>query len=150
MVFGPNFVDLPQCPKYTKPDINQPSDGLYVWVWLHLMWDIEFNIWNYFLRIDSDIWGIWVQFPRFNPVPKYSETGITRPSVGLYPWVRVHLMRNVELNTLNDFPCISAHDLRYLGLFFLTCPNSTKTLKQVWIGSQMALRLEPAFIWCEI
>ena len=50
-VFGPNFPDLCQCPKYTKTGINQPSDSLYIWVRFHLMWNVEFNFLDNFLCI---------------------------------------------------------------------------------------------------
>ena len=50
-VFGPNFPDLLQCPKYTKTGINQPSDSLYIWVRFHLMWNAEFNFLDNFLCI---------------------------------------------------------------------------------------------------
>ena len=48
-VFGPNFPDLLQCPKYAKTSINQPSDGLYIWVRFHLVWNVEFNFLDDFL-----------------------------------------------------------------------------------------------------
>ena len=50
-VFGPNFLDLLQCPKYTKTGINQASDGLYIWVRFNLMWNVEFNFLDKFLCI---------------------------------------------------------------------------------------------------
>ena len=50
-VFGPNFPDLCQCPKYTKTGINQPSDSLYIWARFHLMWNVEFNFLDNFLCI---------------------------------------------------------------------------------------------------
>ena len=48
-VYGPNFPELLQCPKYTKIGTNQPSDGLYIWVRFHLMWNVEFNFLDDFL-----------------------------------------------------------------------------------------------------
>ena len=50
-VFGPNFPNLPKFVKYTKTGITQPSDGLYPGVRIHLMWNMEFNTLNEFLRI---------------------------------------------------------------------------------------------------
>ena len=46
---GPNFLDLLQCLKYTKASINEPSDGLYIWVKFYLMWYVEFNCLDDFL-----------------------------------------------------------------------------------------------------
>ena len=42
-VFGASFSNLLQFPKYTKAGITRPSDGLYPWVRLHLIWSVEFN-----------------------------------------------------------------------------------------------------------
>ena len=50
-VFGPNFPDLIQCPKYTKTGINQLYDGLYIWLRFQLMWNAEFNFLDDFLCI---------------------------------------------------------------------------------------------------
>ena len=58
-VFGPNFPDLCQCPKYTKTGINQPSDSLYIWVRFHLMWNVEFNFLDNFLRIGGPWLGVF-------------------------------------------------------------------------------------------
>ena len=60
--------------------------------------------------------AIWVQSPQLAPIPKHTKTGITWPADGLYTWVRLHLMWNVEFNNLDDFRCIDVHDLGDLGL----------------------------------
>ena len=52
-IFGPNFLDLLQFPKYTKRDINRSSDGFYIWVRFHLMWNVEFSCLDDFLCILS-------------------------------------------------------------------------------------------------
>ena len=75
-VFDSNFPDLPQCPKYTKTGVNQLSNGICIWVRLHLMWNMEFN-------------------------------------------------------TLNDFLCIDLHDLGCLAPISLACHNYPKKLMQV-------------------
>ena len=48
--------------------------------------------------------------PIFSDLPQISKntnTCITKLSVGLYPWVKFHLMQNVEFNTMDEFvyPC---------------------------------------------
>ena len=201
-VFGPNFLDLPQFPKYTKTGITQPWDGLYPWVRLHLMWNVEFNFWMTFCVSLSLIWGNWATFCQLAPVPqiheksinwpsddllhlrrallgfiwcemksltlwmiffvlllwqgefgpnlpnvlqfaKYTKTGITWPADDLYIWVKLHLMWNIEFNTLDNSLCIDAHDLGNLGLIFLTCPNSTDTavINWLWDGLYIWVRL---------
>ena len=87
-VFGPNFLDLPQFPKYTKTGITQPSDGLYPWVRLHLMWNVEFNFWMTFCVSLSLIWGNWATFCQLAPVPQIHEKSINWPSDDL-----LHLSR---------------------------------------------------------
>ena len=44
-----------------------------------------------------------------------------------------------RVNTINDFLCISAHDLGYLSPFSPTCPNSPNILK---LDPQMAFTVE--------
>ena len=77
------------------------------------------------------VWGIWIQFPQLAPSPKYTNTSITWPLDGLYLCIELRLMWNVEFNSLNNFLCISVHDLGYLGPVCSTCPNSQNILKQV-------------------
>ena len=127
-VCGPNFPDLPQCPKYTKTGVNQPSNGICIRVRPHSMWNVEFNNLNDFLCIDAHDLG------HLGPISltclsssKNTNTGITRLSVGLYPWVRFHLMWSVEFNTLDEFLCIHA---LYLG-FSLDLPQCPNILKQI-------------------
>ena len=48
---GPNFPNSPQCCNYTNTGITWPSDGLYTWVRLHVMWNVECNTLNSFLCI---------------------------------------------------------------------------------------------------
>ena len=80
-------------------------------------------------------------FSNLPQFPKYTKTGITRPSDGLYPWVRLHLIWSVEFNTLDD--------LGYLWQISLTCPN-------LWIHKNkyiLTLRWildKYGFIWCEM
>ena len=127
-VFGPSFPDLCQCPKYTKTGINQPSDSLYIWVRFNLEFKCE--MWSLTLWIMTSVYQCWwcgvlgfnlSNLPQF---PKYTKTGITWPADGLYPWVRLHLMWNLEFNTLNGFQSIS-------GLNFANLPQFHKYKKQV-------------------
>ena len=69
--------------------------------------------------------------PELSQFSEYAKAGITQPSDGLYPGVRIHLMWNVEFNTKDDFLCIGVHDLGYLGQISPTYPNSSNILKQV-------------------
>ena len=112
--------------------INPQIDSLYIWVRFHLMWNVEFNFLDNLLCIgvhDFGVLGLSLSdLPQF---PKYTKTGLTQPSDCLYLWVRLHLMSNVEFNTLNDFLCIIVDDVGYLGLICPTCPNSPNILKQV-------------------
>ena len=91
---------------------------------LHLMLNVEFNTLNDFLCFlcidEHDLGHFGSNFPDSSQFPKYTKTGVTRLSVGLYPWVWFHFIWNVEFNTLNDFPCIHA-------LFWgCICPNTVK------------------------
>ena len=85
------------------------------------------TFWMTFCVSVPRIWGIWAQFHWLSPMPKYTNTGITQPSGGLYIWVGLHLMWNVKFNTLEDILCIDHHNLGYLGSISPTCPNSTDT-----------------------
>ena len=49
---------------------------------------------------------------------------------------------NVELNTLDDFLCISVHELGYLDPIFLIYPNAKNILKQVYFDPHIAFILE--------
>ena len=77
--------------------------------------DVKCGVKNFELPSVSQCLWCAVFGPNFldlSQFPKYTKTGITRPSDGLYLRVR-HLLRwNVKFNTLDDFLCISAHDLR--------------------------------------
>ena len=55
VVFCPNFLKLPQFPKYTKTGTTWCLDGLYVWVRPHLVWNIELNTFNDFLWLYFDL-----------------------------------------------------------------------------------------------
>ena len=92
--------------------------GVYFFGWLSMYWCPWLGVFG------SNL----IDLPQFN---KYTKTGLIRPSDCLYPWVRLHLMWNVEFNTLNDFLFIGVNDMRYLGPIFATCPNSPNVLKQV-------------------
>ena len=46
-IFGSDFPNSPQCCKYTNTGITRPTDGLYTWVRLHLMWNVDFNTFNF-------------------------------------------------------------------------------------------------------
>ena len=120
-VFGCKFLDFPECSKYTKTGTNQPSNCICILVRLHFMWNMEFNTLDGWLSVN---WCPWFgkfgpYFPDLSQFPQNTDTGIMKLSVGLYPWVRFHLMLNVELNTMDEFLAL-IHAL-YLG-FFLDLP----------------------------
>ena len=128
-VFGHKFLDFPQCPKYIKTGVNQPSNCICILVRLHLMWNVEFNTLDGWLSV---YWCPWFGTfgPNFPDLPQFSKntnTGITKLSVGLYLWARFHLMQNFEFNTMDEFLCIHA---LYL-FFFLDLPQFPNTIKQV-------------------
>ena len=128
-VFGRKFLDFPQCPKYTKAGVNQPLNCIFILVRLHLIWNVEFNTLDGWLSV---YWcpRLGTFGPNFSDLPQFSintNTGITKLSVSLYPWVMFHLICNVEFNTMDEFLCIYA---LYLG-FFLELPHFPNTLKQV-------------------
>ena len=130
VVLGSNFSNLPQCPNYTKASVTWPSDGIYMWVRLHLMWNVEFCILDDFLCIWAHYLGYLGSIsPTWPNAQKYTKSGRTQPSDGLYPWTRLHLMWNVGFNPLDDSLRISAHDLGYLGQIFRTYPNTCKYTK---------------------
>ena len=131
ILIGLNFANLPQFHKYTEKSINWPSDDL-----LHLSrasFDVQWGVYHYewFSVYRCYDRGNLAQSPQLAAIPKYTKTGITQPADNLYIWVRLHLMWNVEFNTLDNSQCIDAHDLGNLGLISLTCPNFTETQKQV-------------------
>ena len=80
------------------------------------MWNVEFNTMNDFLCIGAYDGGNLGPISPTCPNPKHTKTGITWPADGIYTWVRLHLMWNVEFNNLDDFRCIDVHDLGDLGL----------------------------------
>ena len=116
-VFGCNFLDFLQCPNYTKTGEHHPSNGICIWVSLHLMWNVESNNLDDFLCIDPHDLGHL--HPIFLTCPNSTKI-LIQVSVSLYPRVRFHLMQNVELNTMDWFLCINA----LIWVFFLTCSNS--------------------------
>ena len=81
-------------------------------------------------------------------MPKYTKTGITQPSDGLYTCARLHLMQNLQRNTSDDFLYIHAHVLGVFGPNFPDLPQYPKytktddpnTLKQM--NPQMVFTLE--------
>ena len=78
---GSNLVDLLyKIRRYTKSGINWLSDGLYIWVRLHLMWNVEFSTLNDMLMI----WGFWSQYPWFAPMPQ----NLSKVSFSMKSWFK--------------------------------------------------------------
>ena len=75
---------------------------------------------------------IRTQVPQTAPIPKYSKSCIAQPLDSLYTRVRLSLIWNMELNTLDYFLYIHAYDFGNLGPNF---PNVPNTLKQVQLHS---------------
>ena len=115
LVFRPNLPDFPQSHKNTKTDTL---------VKLHLMWNMEFNLLGGF-------WCICALYLGFmSPISmawliEYTKTGIYNSIIryGLYTGVRLHLMPDLQFNTLDDFLYMHTHDQGYLGLICLISPN---------------------------
>ena len=76
----PNVPDLPQFHRYTKSGINWLSDGLYIWIRLNLLWNMEFNT----LNDMPMIWGFWFQYPWFAPMPQ----NLSKVSFKIKSWVK--------------------------------------------------------------
>ena len=92
-----------------------------------------------------DIWSLtlwmtfWCPYPWFVVLgpyfsnlphcPNYTKASVTWTSDAVYMWVRLQLMWNVEFSFLNDFLCIWAHYLGYLGSISPTLPNAQKYTK---------------------
>ena len=81
---------------------------------------------------------IWEKLGHWGPVssklpyyPRYPKSSITQPSDCLGTWIRPHSMWNVMLKILNDFLCVSRHDLGYLGPVSPNCLNTQIPVKQV-------------------
>ena len=107
----PHFVSKP---KYTETVKTQSSEGLYHWIRLHVIWNVELNTLEDFPFISfHDFWDLG-NFSTFLQCHKYTKAGITWLSYGLYTCVRLHLIWNAEFNTLNGFLCICAHHLGYI------------------------------------
>ena len=123
---GTSFHKVPWCLKYPTKGETLPSNRFYIWIRLQLMWNVEFNTFDEFLWFG--IFG--PNFPHLLQFPKYTKTGINKPSDGFYIWERFHLMWNVEFNFLVDFLCIGVHNLGYLDPICPTCPNSPNILKK--------------------
>ena len=108
---------------------------------LTLIWTSDFSMVSFDVKCGvkhyewlSLYWYPWFgvfrsNFPNLPQFPNYTKTGLTPPADGLYTWIMLCLMWNVEFYTLNDFLCIHAHDLGYLCLLFRTCPNSQSRYK---------------------
>ena len=75
------------------------------------------------------IWGNWAKFGQLAPIPQIHKTSINWPSDGIYTLVGLHLMWNVEFNTMNDFLCIGAYDKGDLGPISPTYPQFPKYTK---------------------
>ena len=120
--FGPislTFLNAPNTLKQVYT--NLASDGLYPRVRLHFMWYVEFNTLDDFFCISShDLGEFGPNFSDLSQFLKYTKAGINWPSDGLYILPRLHLIWNVEFNTLDDFLCYSAHNMGYLSPISLT------------------------------
>ena len=71
------------------------------------------------------IWVLWAQFPWLDSLSEYTKTGIYNSIIryGLYTGVRLHLMPDLQFNTLDDFLYMHTHDQGYLGLICLISLN---------------------------
>lgn len=101
-IVGPNLSDFPQFHKNTKIAINHLSDSLYTsraWVGLHVVWNKQFNTFDDFLRMYTVYLGFLGPISLTCSNTKYTKTGITGLSDGLYFCLRLHLMWNLELKT---------------------------------------------------
>ena len=56
---GQIFLTCPNSCKYTKTGINWPSDGLYIWVRLHLMSNVGLNAVGDFLCVCAHYLGVF-------------------------------------------------------------------------------------------
>ena len=66
--FWAQFTRVTVMPKFTNTDIINPSDGLYTWLELHLMWNVEFEwSWMAFCVSVPMIWDILAQFAWLAP-----------------------------------------------------------------------------------
>ena len=80
-VIGLNLSNLPQFPKCTKTGITWPADGLYPWVRLHLMWNVEFNFLDNFYVLLSMTWDVWAQFVQLTLIPQIHKTNKIDPQM---------------------------------------------------------------------
>ena len=106
------------------------------------MWSL--TLWMTFCVSVPMIWGIWAQFSQLAQFSRHTKTGITRTADGIYTWIRLPLMWSVEFYTFDDFLYIDAHDLGYLSLIYLTCPNSTDTQNRYKLTFRLPLHLSKA------
>ena len=120
------FANLPQFSKHKKTGTTWFSDGLYICVRIHLLWYLEFNTLGDFLIYMPMILVLGSNFSNLPQCPNYTKASVTRPSDGIYMWVRPHLMWNVEFCILDDFLCIWDHCFGYLGSISPTWPNAQK------------------------
>ena len=86
MILQPNLPDFPQFHKSNTTGINRISNGFYTWARPHLMWNMKFKILDDIPCTCSFIWGFWAHIPWLAPMPKYTKTGITQSSDGVYIW----------------------------------------------------------------
>ena len=87
----------PNPPNINETDINQSSDGLYIWLMFHLI-NVSFS---------------------------NTKTGINWLSDDLYISAKLHLMMwNMEFNTLDGFLCICALYLGSLGPISIICHDA--------------------------
>ena len=127
-LFGPSFPKVSWCPKYPKTGETLPSTGFCTWVMLQLMWNLAFNTFFECLYIQvHDLGFLGLALLR---CPKYTKTGMNKPSDGLYIWVRFHMIWNMEFNILDNFLWIGVHDLGYLGWVCPSWSNSPNILKR--------------------
>ena len=91
-----------QFPKYTNTGITRLSLGLYPWVRLHLMWNVELNTFDDCASLPF-IWGFRDQYPWLVSIRKHTKADTTWTLDLLCIWVRPHLAWNIEFNTFDDF-----------------------------------------------
>ena len=125
-VLRPNLPDLPQFPKYTKTG-RYTSTLRWSLPWSKASFDVKCGVKHFeWLSMYQYPWCgvLGLNLPDLPQFAKYTKTGITQSSDGLYPWVKLHLMWSMEFNTLDDFLCISAHN-------HISCPSFTNTQEQI-------------------
>ena len=99
---------------------------------LAITWGICSQILHYFSCITSYDFGVFGPYlPKLPLCSNTHKTGITEPSDDFDIRVRLHLMLNEELKSLDSFSCVLVYDLGYLGPVYPNCPNTRVAEKQV-------------------